>query len=428
MNKFLGLIQFSMMVYIAISEYRRKSPIVFLWATLLLMFGLTHLFTVFISGYDYSSQVQIEASSFVIMFMLFYICVRFLTIQSYRNREILFLDHEDPSALNFFFFLILTGAIALRLYKYLQYAGNLFSTSWSLGRDYSATLEYFNSNQILGVLFYLSSGVLLYNLILKNKPYGLFCTILITIQVLITRNRIEVLPLFISFISIFLLKHSKLRVKEVLFLSLVGIIALYLIYALRAFRHYGSIETFINDFTFSSFHERVISLFRNEDGELGLRRDFYYFLKNDNKFTNFGKGHSYLRMLLVFIPTQWSFGFKPPDFAISMGAAIGMITGGSTHPTLFGDCFANLGWFGILLGAFWANFASFLDRIILKQKIYLNKVLLFNLYAVSFVIMGRGSVYNGFVPMAYGTVLLVIGCKAFLMISNKRNRRALYLK
>ena len=416
------------MVYITIFEYRRKSPTVFLWATLLLMFGLTHLFTVFISGYEYSSQVQIEASSFVIMFMLFYICIRFLTIQRFLNREILILDCTDPNSLHYFFFLVLTVSIGLRLYKYLQYAGNIFSTSWSLGRDYSATLEYFNLNQILEVLFYLSSGILLYYLIQKNKLYGLLCTILITFQVLITRNRIEVLPLLVSLISIFILKHRKLKTKEVLILSFVGVISLYLIYALRAFRHYGSIETFINDFTFSSFHERVMSLFRNEDGELGLRRDFYYFLQNDNEFTNFGKGHSYFRMLLVFIPTQWSFGLKPPDFAISMGAAIGMVTGGSTHPTLFGDCYANLGWFGVLLGAFWASFASFFDRILLKQKVYINKVLLFNLYAVSFVIMGRGSVYNGFIWMAYGTVLLLIGNKFLLLLSQKRRRRPIHTR
>jgi hypothetical protein len=387
------------------------------------MFGLTHLFTVFISEYDYSSQIQIEASSFVIMFMLFYICVRFLTIQNYRNREILVLDRKNSSSLHLFIFLILTAAIGLRLYKYLQYAGNLFSTSWGLGRDYSATLDYFNSNQILGVLFYLSSGIFLYYLIQKNKLYGLLCTILITSQVLITRNRIEFLPLLVPLISFFLLKHRKLKIKNILILSLVGVLSIYLIYALRVFRHYGSIETFINDFTFSSFHERVMNLFRNEDGELGLRRDFYYFLQNDNEFTNFGKGHSYFRMLLVFIPTQWSFGLKPPDFAISMGAAIGMVTGGSTHPTLFGDCFANLGWFGVSLGAFWASFASFFDRIILKQKVYINKVLLFNLYAVSFVIMGRGSVYNGFVPMAYGTILLLSYQQVIYILRVSRHRK-----
>mgnify|MGYP000980435213 CR=1 FL=1 len=420
MNILLGLIQLLLMIYITIFEYQRKSPVVFLWATLLLMFGFTHLITAGISEYDYSSRIQMEASGFAILFMFFYLFLRYLkylTNQKVRNEEILVLKQNHACLMDRFFLVILIISIFIRLYSYIKYAGGFLLTSWSLGREYSATLDYFNVNQIFGILFYLSSGILLYYLIQRNKLLGLLCAVLLTFQVLITRNRVEVLPLLVSFISLLILKHRKLKIKEVLIFSFMGFICIFLIYALRAFRYYGSIDNFINSFTFSSFYERTINLFRNEGGELGLRREFYYFLQNRNQFTNFGKGHTYFRMLLVFIPTKWSFGLKPPDFAISMGVAIGMESGGSTHPTLFGDCYANLGWWGVLLGAFWALFVGFFDSVILKQKLYINKVLLFSLYAVSFVIMGRGAVYNGFVPMAYGTVFLMIGYRIFLLLT-----------
>lgn len=408
------------MAVISYGEYQRKSPAVFMWATLLLMFGTTHLITTLISSYDYSYQVQVEASSFVIMFMLIYSAIRFLTTQKSRRSEILILNQEGNDSKHVGLFLMLVTAIGWRLYKYIQFAGNLFVTSWGLGRDYSSTLEYFNSNQILSILFYLSSGLFLYCLIQRKHLSTLLSASIIAFQVIVTRNRIEVLPLMVGLITYFILKHRKLHTREILVLSVLGVISIYLVYALRAFRHYGSIETFINDFSVADFQERVANLFRTENGELGLRRDFYYFLQNNNKFKNFGKGHSYIRMLLVFIPTRWSFGIKPPDFAISMGAAVGMGVGGSTHPTLFGDCYANLGWWGVMLGGFWALFSSIFDRIIYRQKNYRNKVLLFNLIATSFIIMGRGSVYNGFVIMAYGTVLLLVWGKIVLLLSNRK--------
>lgn len=411
------------MIFIILYEYKRKSPVLFLWATLFIMFGITHLFTVLISGYDYADYVLIEASSFVIMFMLIYFVTRFIIIQKSRNVEILVYYREESDSNYKLFLLFLIISIGLKLYKYLRFAGSIFSTSWGLGREYTATLDYFNSNQILSVIFYLSSGILLYCIVTKKVMPTILTASLIAFQVLVTRNRIEVLPLLIPFITFYILTHRRLKIRQMFILLVFGLVAIYLIYALRAFRHYGSIESFLSEFSPIGFHERVMNLFRNEDGELSLRRDFYFFLLNDNKFKNFGKGHSYLRMLLVFIPTRWSLGLKPPDFAISMGAAVGMGSGGSTHPTLFGDCFANLGWWGTLLGGFWAIFASVFDTIILRQRKYLTQILLFNLYAVSFVIMGRGSVYNGYVTMFYGTVLLVLWNGISRMVKQNRLKR-----
>lgn len=113
-------------------------------------------------------------------------------------------------------------------------------------------------------------------------------------------------------------------------------------------------------------------------------------------------------MLFVYIPTRWSLGLKPDDFAISMGHAYGMAAGGSTHPTLFGDCYANLDIFGIFLGAFWAIYVTIADRIIISRKHSLSAILIYVLNAVVYVIIGRGSVYNGFWFIAYGVPLILL--------------------
>ena len=62
-------------------------------------------------------------------------------------------------------------------------------------------------------------------------------------------------------------------------------------------------------------------------------------------------------MILVFIPTQWSFGIKP-RFSI-MGAAVGMGPG-EVHILHCLATVRSIGVVGILLGGFWALFASFL--------------------------------------------------------------------
>jgi hypothetical protein len=85
-----------------------------------------------------------------------------------------------------------------------------------------------------------------------------------------------------------------------------------------------------------------------------------------------------------------------------MGQAYGMQAGGSTHPTLFGDCYANAGIFGVLLGVFWAGYVTIADRITIKRKTTEIRILAYVLNAVVYTIIGRGSVYNGFWYVAYG--------------------------
>lgn len=109
-------------------------------------------------------------------------------------------------------------------------------------------------------------------------------------------------------------------------------------------------------------------------------------------------------MLLVYLPTRWSLGLKPPDFAISMGHAVGMLPGGSVHPTLFGDCFANFNYFGMLMGVFWAYFVKLTDKIYIyfAKRNFLFGACVYILMCCYYVIIGRGSVYNPFTFVAYG--------------------------
>ena len=91
-----------------------------------------------------------------------------------------------------------------------------------------------------------------------------------------------------------------------------------------------------------------------------------------------------------------------------MGSAIGMIPGGSMHPTLFGDAYANFGIWGIFAGAFWAGYVTLADKI---MEFLRNDICVFFAYTIcayAYVVEGRGAIYNGNVMMAYGLVVLMV--------------------
>jgi len=206
------------------------------------------------------------------------------------------------------------------------------------------------------------------------------------------------LAIAVPALLLFLIKYRKLNLRKILLYGFLGFVVIYIVYALRLFRHYGDLENFIKNFDLITFNNRLFEMLLNDDGELGLRNIFLYFIYKNNNFINFNQGHTYLRLLFMFIPTKYSFGLKSPDFAISMGSAWSgdfSNTTFSTHPTLYGDCFANLYWFGIFLAVFWALFATIIDKIIYEDGSLVKQLNYISIFGSMYVIIGRGSVYNG---------------------------------
>ena len=414
MTELLGIIQFIIIVCILIYEFKSKSSAVFLWAMLFIMFGMMHLIASFHGDNEYSDIVLCRASFFVIGFCLIYFLTRYVIGSKTQNRmrglinfNTLREQVSDEKFNELLFTVFFAGIIGLMMYPYIRYAGGILNTSWGDGRAFNATLQYANTGQVYRILYFAFSGLVVICILNQKKYLTIISCLLILFFVVLTRNRIDILPLLCSLAFIMVAKNEKINFKVLLLGIVAAVLAVYIIYGLRVFRHYGSISAFIEKFEIKDFINRVNTYIETDNGELGLRRDFYHFVKYNNNFKNFGKGHTYIRMLLVYIPTEWSLGLKPPDFAQSMGSAVGMIVGGSTHPTLFGDCYANLGAFGIILGFFWAIYVSIADQIVLLQKRKTTAVFVYMIYAVTFIIIGRGSVYNSFWYLSYGLPVIL---------------------
>lgn len=426
MNIILGLFQFILIVIICFYEYNKKSSSVFMWATLLVMFSIMHLLDCFMGSSDYMTSTLNEASFFVIFFSLLYLLVRCLVHEIKSSKKENFVNEVESTPKNLLFvkilFAIFSLAIVINVVLLIVKSGGFANSSWETMRDATAVVSYFSFSQIFLTLFIATSANLILAWFLNKKWISIISIILIIIEVLVSRNRIEILPIFVMFIIVFLNRMKKINVKFILTTLVIGFTVIYAVYGLRVYRHYGSFSNFVDKASFSEFNERIFNQLKNNNGELGLRNHFYYFVENDNNFENFGKGHTYLRILMVFVPTRWSFGLKPSDFAISMGKAVSPTSQGySVHPTLFGDCYANFGFLGCLLGIFWALFATFIDRITsTKNKIF--NICVLSVSSLCYIIIARGSVYNSYIWMIFSIIFIFVMCCAYNVLYSKKIR------
>ena len=406
----VGIIQMILIGYILYTEVNKKSPAVFLWATLFLMFGLPHMVVSFTLDNDYPMEVLAKASVFVILFCLTYIAVR-------RRKECSFVhlsNHgfalKESEVQGSQFELVCTALLIASLIAYMaSYAlsqGGILNTTWAGGRAVASS--YVSLSGLLTRLIFTFSGTTLYCLLTKRRGMALLIVLIFVLMVILTRNRVQAIPVLVLPIAIVLIRIKKIQPKHIIIGAVLAFGAIYIVYALRAFRWMGTLSEAIGNFSFAALNSRILYFLEDQSGELGLRRVFYFFIDNNNQFEGFNRGHTYIRMLLVYLPSRLTFGLKPESFDLTMGRAIGMASGGSYHPTLFGDCFGNLGWMGVFLGAFWSLFCNLVDRIIERQPDDYFRIMIFFLATYAFVVIGRGSVYNGFQVLAWGVLILLI--------------------
>lgn len=414
----LGILQFLIILIVCIYELRKKSVAVFLWAILLVMFGMMHLLAIITNSYLFSNETMNQASIFVILFSSIYILTRkFLDKNTIKTQKTV-KDTEENKQMMYILFILLVIVIIFRLGTLIKTAGSISNTSWETMRVTVTEANYLSFSQIFLSIFFVASSCIIFAIELKNKKILIASICLILLEVIISRNRIEIMPLLVTIIYAYINKKEKINIKMILTLAVIGVLSIYLIYGIRVFRRSGNIGNFFEQYDMKTFNNQIGEYLAEDDGELGLRNYFYYFIENDNKFTNFNKGHTYIRMMMVLIPYKFSFGLKPNDFAISMGTAVNeTIEGLSIHPTLFGDIYANFGIIGILMGIFWAVYVICINKMCNNNN-FTKKSVYSVIWGVCLVIQGRGSVYNAFASAIYSLIIFQVLYIIFKIIKN----------
>ena len=405
---FLAIIQFVVISYVCYFEFKKKSPAVFLWATLLIMFGIMHLLSAFLGSFKFDDQTINESSLFVIVFSLLYLLTRICIGKKNENiQDIIVENTTENNRYVKSMVLIFILLIVVNIFLLVKTAGGISNTSWETMRNMIKESSYSWFSQLFLYIFFASasSGMLCFKI--GKKKWGVIIILMVIVETLISRNRIELLPAIIILLIMYIFKIKKINLKHIVIIAVLSLFVVYFVYGIRAYRLQGSMKNFFADFSLSNFNQQIKDAIETDDGELGLRNNFYYFIKQNNQFKDFGKLNTYIRVLMVLVPTKLSFGLKPEDFALSMGKAIlPSVVGFSTHPTLFGDCYANAGFFGFFLGIFWALYVSVFDRFINKRK-KVVKISLTVLITISYVIIGRGSIYNGVAIWIFGAIVIL---------------------
>ena len=402
----LGFTQLLIISAITFYEFKNRSSSVFLWASLLVMFGLMHFVSYFLPDYIYEDVLD-QASIFAILFCAVYFVTRvMLSMFVRREKDLIYAStrYEDRfiriskillliSVLAYGGYLVRTGGSLLRLSKETVYLTMAKSSKFFLLSTYC---------------YYSSAPVFIYCMLQKRRKDALYFALLVAARSLLSNTRMDMMVIFVGIIAYIIFNSDRNLFIKLLILAISGIITIFMIYSLRVFRYYYGIKN-LGSINASDFFGYLGNFLRNDDGELGLRRVFYFFLENNNEFPGFGTGNGYKRVLLFMIPGSLLGGLKPEDMCVVMGRAwrpnLTSIIGFTITPTLFGDCYANLGFSGFLLGIFWGVVVTVLDAIV-NRKSELMRTLLFGMTAIEYVDIGRGSVYNPICHIWYCSIIV----------------------
>lgn len=426
MTVILGILQLVSCAIILVYEYNRRSIALFFWGMICVVFALPHMVDVLAGGYSFSSQTMNTASLFVILFELVYIVTRQIRLkfpkEVYPSSGALDIDNCDLDDTNAREYISIAIALFLTLWMIAfsrSSFGGIANASW--GAIYSAQSGL--ATPVFAFAPYLFASIAGAVVVLWSKKKRVLLLVLILacfIFLIITRNRVVMLSMVCPICLLVASKIKRLSIKHVVLGMLLVALVVYVVYAILIFRHAGTVNSFLNNYDFATFNREVLSSVLSGEGELGLRNIFYYFIEHDNQFEGFSQGATYLRMLLFWLPSGLGDAVKPDDFAITMASAYMGNPSNETysvHPTFFGDAFANFGFLGFTIGIVWGTLFNIAENCFTKLKSD-AKIYVAAAWAYALIVIGRGSVYNGFMIGVVSTVI-ILGISAVIYFCSK---------
>lgn len=269
MNVAMACVQLITICIAGYYEYRKGSISMFLWATLLLLFGIPHFIGVLFATYDYDSSVMIQASLFVALFNIIYLLFRITILGrkralDFRNefkRKVYGLKTAKSKRLICVLFMCLVASLAILVYLSVSLFGGLLATSW--GGFYSLPGSVYSLNKIAFAmliskhLLFVSGGVIIPLWLTKRRYSSIACMLIIVCHVLITRNRIEILPLFVALVLLYASKKRKIGPRQLIAFAMIMICVVFTADGLRLYRHYGTLAKFRENFDIIDFNQQI---------------------------------------------------------------------------------------------------------------------------------------------------------------------------
>ena len=405
----LNLFLLSFSFYLIYLSYLKRSVGIILWTGLTVFYALPQFVEILADNLSYPLWVYTEATIFSLFFAFFYLA-SFVLIPRFKVLSPKFLRlelrYKQENILILVMFFCLCLSIACLLIGVYSVFGSLSSFSWVDVFEIRSSPFLIASSY----LWLVSSPIFFFAVVRKRFLLALVAFSLILVAIFVFRVRAFLLPLFVPLILYYLIfdssqkRISLIRLFGIMFFSSFLLFAILGIAALRVVGSYDSLTDFQQVFVI------ILDLFSSPSSEFGLRNAFYLFIEKHNNFEGFGQGLGYLRLFLLPIPSSLSLGIKPFDFASYMALAYdpssSVLGVNSMHPTIYGDSFANFGFFGFISSVFWAFIVRLFDHIISSPARNIYSASLFVIICSGLVLVTRGAVYNGIVNV----YIVFIGC------------------
>ena len=253
----------------------------------------------------------------------------------------------------------------------------------------------------------------------------IFSSILVITATLIEGVRYLFAPAFLP--VVFYIIAVSFRWKNMLMAGLSGILVLFFIYHVQTLRYQDdrSLHNFISSDNIVLTLERMFSIGGDKgkaEGELRLR-GFYYFLLDDMPDNHdFSWGQTYRRLALLPFPTSMLQGIKPTEYTKDIANYIYPERegyGGTVHPLIYGESYANFGIFSIFVGIFWGFVYGIMGVWYRKKSAYMRIILLTPI-SIFGIFLARGAVYSSAIFLFYGILMMIVVVALFNKINKIR--------
>jgi len=410
-----------------VQEYRIGSPMLFAWVTVLVIYvvpAFTDPFledaTVELSNRHFNlvdNPLLFRTEAFALAFSALYVTMHFSLVKltASSNRPILpHISQLSVSTVDYLLPVLAAASAAgtlLNVYSLFS-AGAIDSLL-----DASFATAVFESDKLYArlaiYLFVSSSGGAIYAFMTGRRVYLLIFLVSAALYFMTSFSRTMVAYVAVPFVFLLIYRYRSVG-HRMLFLSLLPL-AYFSTVVLLLVRYAGSAGSFLTAVESGAFFQGFFENLMNSGGEAQLRFVYYFFMGGDWPSDQLWVGQNYVRLLMLPIPPEYSFGLKPElldnvifdIFFANNPYLAGFGREAALHALIFGDAYLGFGWAGVLMGAVWAMAAFFGVRIICARTPEIGLLMIAPM-CVSAVKGARGAVFSAVAIVVASFALLLV--------------------
>ncbi|MDH3743584.1 MAG: oligosaccharide repeat unit polymerase [Acidobacteriota bacterium] len=179
------------------------------------------------------------------------------------------------------------------------------------------------------------------------------------------------------------------------------------------------------------FYNKVTEQLQAGQGEARRRVGYYFFMQEGIEYEGFATGQSFRRLLMLPIPSAWAGSLKPRPITERQydryygleGVRRSNQSAGQLPTLVFGSAYANFGWFGMVVGAFWAGLFGFFS-VKIKRASPVDQALYYGALGNLLLFASRGAIYNAVARMFWASLIVFLTLWAWRQVQRHLRPKA----